>query len=276
MEPKPLAMSPGESAVWTLAATYRGGAGEFGVEAGAVGVDVAEFTGADARAPPPLLQPPTDDAAASRTTAAIGARADMSIPPPAAGSRGLRHDRAAADPKGLPDGEETLHDGVPPDSVNATDPPDFSSLFQARYDAVARAAYLIVQDRDTAQDVTQEAFIRTLIHWRRVQSYDRPDLWVHRVAVRLAIRAAKQSRLRTRPLVETDLVAMSSPSDLDLMKQIAQLPAGQRAAIVLHYLEDRPVAEVAEILRCSVATAKVHLHRGRKRLAVLLDVEGVR
>src|SRR3954469_18257840 len=70
--------------------------------------------------------------------------------------------------------------------------------------------------------------------------------------------------------------ATSSPADLDLMKQIAQLPAGQRAAIVLHYLEDRPVAEVADVLQCSVATAKVHLHRGRKRLAVLLDVEDVR
>ena len=178
--------------------------------------------------------------------------------------------------EGLPPGEEILHEGVPTATANAANPPDFSTFFQLRYDAVARAAYLIVRDRDAAQDVTQEAFIRTLTHWPRVKSYDRPDLWVHRVAVRLAIRAAKQSRLRSRPLLETDLVASSSPADLDLMKQIAQLPAGQRAAIVLHYLEDRPVAEVAEILQCSVATAKVHLHRGRKRLAVLLDVEDVR
>ena len=55
------------------------------------------------------------------------------------------------------------------------------------------------------------------------------------------------------------------------------MPTAQRAAIVLHYYEDRPVAEIASILGCAEATARVHLHRGRKRLAELLgeDDDGV-
>jgi RNA polymerase sigma factor (sigma-70 family) len=47
----------------------------------------------------------------------------------------------------------------------------------------------------------------------------------------------------------------------------------QRAAVVLFYFEDRPVSEVAEILDCSTSTAKVHLHKARKKLAELLTGE---
>ena len=132
------------------------------------------------------------------------------------------------------------------------------------------------RETGVANDVAQEAFVRALLHWPRVGSYDRPDLWVQRVAVRLAIKAAKQAQRRGRAVEDTDLVMHAAPQDLDLIRQISTLPAAQRAAIVLHYLEDRPVAEVADMMQCSVPTAKVHLHRGRKRLAILLDSETAR
>ncbi len=47
----------------------------------------------------------------------------------------------------------------------------------------------------------------------------------------------------------------------------------QRAAIVLFYFEDLPVAEIAHILDCAEPTARVHLHRARKRLAEVLGEE---
>jgi RNA polymerase sigma-70 factor (ECF subfamily) len=56
----------------------------------------------------------------------------------------------------------------------------------------------------------------------------------------------------------------------ELADAIRQLPGAQRAAIVLFYYEDRPVAEIAAILGCAEATARVHLHRGRKRMAQIL------
>src|SRR3954452_4793459 len=134
IEPKPLAMSPGESAVPTVAATYRGGVGELGVETGVVGGEVVELTGLAARVPPPLLQPPTDDAAtaASRATATVSARAVMTNPPPPADSRGVRRDSLAVVTEGLPAGEEILHEGVPAAAADATNPPDFTTFFQLR------------------------------------------------------------------------------------------------------------------------------------------------
>jgi RNA polymerase sigma-70 factor (ECF subfamily) len=48
------------------------------------------------------------------------------------------------------------------------------------------------------------------------------------------------------------------------------LPVQQRVAVALHYLEDRPVAEIAELMGCAPATARVHLHRGRQALHAAL------
>jgi RNA polymerase sigma-70 factor (ECF subfamily) len=62
-------------------------------------------------------------------------------------------------------------------------------------------------------------------------------------------------------------------SDLDLVRVMGQLPPMQRAAIALHYLDDLSVDEVASTLRCAPSTARVHLHRGRMRLAELLHEE---
>jgi RNA polymerase sigma-70 factor (ECF subfamily) len=67
-----------------------------------------------------------------------------------------------------------------------------------------------------------------------------------------------------------------APPDLDVADAVNRLPRGQRVAIVLHYYEDRPVAEIARILGCTESTARVHLHKGRKRLAELLREEDAR
>src|ERR671910_2907858 len=139
-------------------------------------------------------------------------------------------------------------------------------FFRTEYPAVVKTAYLITHDREAARDVTQEAFIQLLRHWRKVSRYERPDAWVRRVAIRIAVRQTR--RLRLERSVDTEPVAAPGvPSDPDLMREIRALPAMQRAAVVLFYFEDRPVSEIADILDCAPATAKVHLHRGRKNLA---------
>lgn len=58
--------------------------------------------------------------------------------------------------------------------------------------------------------------------------------------------------------------------DLDLVRATATLPAQQRAAVALYYYEDRPIAEVADLLGCSGPAAKVLLHRARQALAARL------
>lgn len=149
---------------------------------------------------------------------------------------------------------------------------DFSSFFEAQYPAVARTAYAILQSKEAAQDVAQEAFIQALSHWKKVAAYDKPGAWVRRVAIRLAVKAARKERMQ-RSVTEVDAYQELVPEDIDLMRALASISPRQRVAIVLHYFEGRSSTEMAEIMDCSEATARVQLHRGRKRLAALLGDE---
>jgi RNA polymerase sigma-70 factor (sigma-E family) len=154
--------------------------------------------------------------------------------------------------------------------VHATEA-EFSWIFNEEFASVARTAYLILHDRTAAEDVAQEAFTRLFVNWAKISKYERPGAWVRRVAIRLAVRHSRRERMRVFLLRWVEPPAHEADaSDPDLMHAIRALPPQQRAAIALHYFEDRPVAEIAVMLGCSPATAKVHLFKARRRLASLL------
>lgn len=151
----------------------------------------------------------------------------------------------------------------------------FDQLFASEYSHVVRAVYLVTGDRDAAQEVAQDAFGQLFVHWRKVKGYERPGAWVRRVAIRRAVK--QRNRGRKIAVASGDVIDLTEsnepdvPRDLDLIDALGHLSPQQRAAIVLHYYEDQPVRDVAATLRCSEATAKVHLHRGRTRLAGILQ-----
>jgi RNA polymerase sigma factor (sigma-70 family) len=153
-------------------------------------------------------------------------------------------------------------------------PEEFTWLFRREYTAVVWSANLVLHDYARAEEIAQDAFVRLLENWRKVSRYDRPGGWVRRVALRLAVRAAKrQSRLVSLDEAWPPPSDARRPFDLDLLAAIRQLPPRQRAVVALHYVEDLPVNEVAAVLGCSVSTASVHLHRARTKLAALLKEE---
>lgn len=150
---------------------------------------------------------------------------------------------------------------------------DFASMYAAEFTPVSRTVFLILHDRQRAEDITQDAFIQLYSHWGKVSRYDRPGAWVRRVAIRLAIR--HQSRERIRAVLErsAEPPAVPQSADVDLLRSMRQLPPAYRAALVLHYYEDWPVAEVASVLGWTVPATKVTLMRARRRLGTLLQEE---
>jgi RNA polymerase sigma-70 factor (ECF subfamily) len=161
---------------------------------------------------------------------------------------------------------------VPDDRRMADD--DFDALFRRELGPITRAAYLVVGDWEVACELTQDAFVAALRRWDTVRALDRPGAWVRRVAIRDAVRSRRR-RARGRVLeAERARVEGTAPSlGLDLRGALLGLPARQRAAIALHYLDDLPVAEIAAILGCSEGSVKTHLARGRRALAHLLGEE---
>ena len=171
------------------------------------------------------------------------------------------------------DGRDTGTVAVQTGPVSRELDASYAAFFRDEYAQVVRTVYLIHRDEARAEDVAQEAFIQLLANWSKVSGYEQPGAWVRRVAIRLALRGVRRDRLWAIVRERIGPPRQETGADLDLADAVTNLPGKQRAAIVLFYYEDRPVAEVASILGCSQATARVHLHRGRRRLAQILGVE---
>jgi RNA polymerase sigma-70 factor (ECF subfamily) len=168
---------------------------------------------------------------------------------------------------------------IVPMSARRSRPSDdeFADLFAATYPQVVRTVWFVIHDRAAAEEVAQDAFTELYRDWSRLRYFDRPDLWVRRVAIRKAQREAARRTRRivleqaavVPPLVE-DGIRLADP---ELIAAIRDLPPKQRAVVVLFYLEDRPMAEVADLVGCSTSTGFVQLHQARKRLAAALGEE---
>jgi RNA polymerase sigma-70 factor (sigma-E family) len=154
------------------------------------------------------------------------------------------------------------------------DPPDFDEIYAAHYTDLAVQLYVYFGDRQEAQDVAQEAFCRALARWRQISGYDDPVAWIRRVAWNLAVSRWRRARTaltflnRQRPAEpQTD---GPGPERVALLAALTTLPDAQRRAIVLRYLADLPVAEIAARERVAEGTVRSWLSRGRAALAVEL------
>ncbi len=126
--------------------------------------------------------------------------------------------------------------------ARAVSEPDegFTTFFRSEYPSLVRTLFLVVHDRELARDIAQDAFVQLFARWRRISHYERPEAWVRRVGIRMAVRASARERVRPRLERELDFATLPRPVDIDLVRAIGRLPASQRAAVALFYLEDRP------------------------------------
>lgn len=154
------------------------------------------------------------------------------------------------------------------------EPEDFVALVEREYLPLCRVATLIVRDPGLGEEVVQEAFTRALLRWGRISRYDRPGAWLRLVTVRLAVRSAEKRRPIRSAAHIPDQSQIDTHPDPDLAAAIAELSPVERAVIVLHYLCDLPVEEVATAMRSKPATTRVRLHRARAKLADALTQEG--
>jgi len=150
---------------------------------------------------------------------------------------------------------------------------DFDDFYAAHYADLVVQIYAYFGDRQEAQDVVQEAFTRALARWRRLSGYEDPTAWVRRVAWNLA--TSRWRRLRTAQLFlarqREEHSPGPSPDRVALTAALAGLPANQRRAVVLHYLADLTVPEVARQEGVPEGTIKSWLHRARAALAAQLS-----
>lgn len=147
--------------------------------------------------------------------------------------------------------------------------PDFDELYAAHFQGLTVQLYAYLGDLAEAQDVVQEAFCRALARWGRVADYDDPVAWVRRVAWNLATSRFRRLRVAGDFLrrQREQHVEGPGPERVALIRALATLPAAQRRAMVLHYMGQLSLAEIADQEGVAVGTVKSWLHRARAALA---------
>lgn len=141
---------------------------------------------------------------------------------------------------------------------------EFDELVAAQAAPLLRAAYLLTGDRGLAEDLVQNALTKAYLARSRVVSAESPEAYLRRILVNTHRRSFRRPRVREELTAEVPDAASTSGDAVerrDLVVAVAALPRRQRAVVVLRYLEDRPEAEVAGILGCTVGTVKSHAAR---------------
>jgi RNA polymerase sigma-70 factor (ECF subfamily) len=165
----------------------------------------------------------------------------------------------------------------------------FEALVRSRLDRCYRLAYAILGNADDARDATQDGVVAAWRELPRLRDPNAFDPWLNRVVANAA-RMRRRRRIRLR---EVRVDELSGPDDRDAAAGVAPQPdridaiadadaigrafkrlrEADRVVLVMHHVEERPVAEIAATLSMRVGTVKWRLHRARAALEQALEAE---
>lgn len=145
---------------------------------------------------------------------------------------------------------------------------EFSQFVHARGAALLRVAYALTGEQHAAEDLLQTALAKTMLRWSKINGDAEP--YVRRVLYHEHIswwrRRWRRAESTVADLPEPAMsghpdIAAETGDRLHVRAALAGLPPRQRAVLVLRYLEDLSVGQVAELLGCSEGTVASQTHR---------------
>jgi RNA polymerase sigma-70 factor, ECF subfamily len=154
---------------------------------------------------------------------------------------------------------------------------------------VFRTAYRLMGNRQDAEDLAQEVFLRVYQHIRDLDDPSMLTAWIYRITTNLCLNElARQKRRPSSVPLEQDVnghegtsfnTASAMPEEEALRRELqrcietvlAHLSAVERAVLVLRDLEDRSYQEIADILRVGLSAAKMRIHRARLAFQQLFE-----
>jgi RNA polymerase sigma-70 factor (sigma-E family) len=169
--------------------------------------------------------------------------------------------------------------------VTTTDDADFVAYVTGRLPVLRRVATQLAGDPHRGDDLVQQAITRLYVHWRRASRTENLDAYVYKILLRAFLdeRRLRWATVRLRgaatdpehgdpppPGARAEDPAGGIADRLLLRDALATLPPKQRAIIVLRFLADRSIDDVAQILEIAPGTVKSQTHDGLTALRRLL------
>lgn len=155
-----------------------------------------------------------------------------------------------------------------------------TALYTAHYRDLVRLAAFLTSDRDNAEEVVQDAYVKVHGSWLGLRDPDKAEAYL-----RTAVVNGARSRLRRRqvvakhrpePLIDVasaEAFALRSSRRDAVVNAVRQLPQRQREAVSLRYFSDLTEAQTAHAMGCSVGAVKSHTSRAMASLRPLLEDE---
>jgi RNA polymerase sigma-70 factor (sigma-E family) len=152
---------------------------------------------------------------------------------------------------------------------------EFRGFFAQQYERLCRLGFLLTGDPAQAEELAQDALVRTWWRWRLVRRPDNPETYARKVLVNrhrsLLRRALVEARYRYRDRPDEGSTDRPREDAIVLWAATRRLPLRQREVLVLRYYEDLSEAEIARVLGIPVGTVKTLARRGLARLRRTLD-----
>lgn len=150
----------------------------------------------------------------------------------------------------------------------------YLAYVHGRIPALRRVAYLLGGDEHQADDLVQETITKLYARWPRISTAENVDAYVHTMLVRAFLDEKRRGWWRVRllgsPPERATPVAGTAEDRTVLRAALARIAPRQQAVLVLRFLCDRSVAEVAEILGCTEGTVKSQTSHGLNTLRKIL------
>jgi len=178
----------------------------------------------------------------------------------------------------VPLSAQAIADSALVQRVQTGDMGAFEELFHKYKGVIYRTALAITHDPGAAEEVLQDCFYKTYTSIQRIQPDTLLSPWLHRVAINLSCNVIKRRRNWLEPIENIAERFFADPycSPEHLCEQselqgairaiVNELPVKHRAVVVLHYLQELSLPEIAALLHCPVGTVKSRLHYARKWL----------
>jgi RNA polymerase sigma-70 factor (ECF subfamily) len=165
----------------------------------------------------------------------------------------------------------------------------FAELVDIYKDKIYQLAYRMTGNRQEAEDIAQETFLRVYANFHTYDDHFKFSTWIYRIATNLCIDRGRKkkphfsldeqaegtdgldwySRLKSQEQTPEEEV-VSQELQTTVQRAISQLSPKYRSIMILRYIEDLTLQEISEVLKLPVTTIKTRIHRGREALRAKL------
>ena len=154
----------------------------------------------------------------------------------------------------------------------------FDDLYQKYADIVFRTAYNFLLNKDDAEDIVQEVFIKYFISNKTFNDDNHEKAWILTVTANLSKNVLRSKSRQNLELDDTIKIVdhkfdKAITNHLDLEEAMIRLTANQRLVIYLFYYEQIPIKNIAKIMKSNENTVKSHLLRAKSKMKTYLEKE---